>query len=68
MAHQEFGPRLLVKILSSIEEIAQKDREERFEGRRFTTLVRPLKGASKKAEIQNNSNETQNQESGSKKI
>lgn len=43
MAHQEFGPKLLGKILSSLEEIAEKERPERFEGRQFVTVLKPAK-------------------------
>lgn len=43
MAHQEFGPKLLEKILSALEGTAEKERPERFEGRRFVTLVRAVK-------------------------
>ena len=41
MAHQEFGPKLLVRILAQIE--AQKERDEKMEGRRLVTVVRPIK-------------------------
>lgn len=43
MAHQEFGPKLLEKIMSDLEGTAAKERPERFEGRRFVTLVRAVK-------------------------
>jgi len=43
MAHKEFGPKMLDKILTSLGEIAQKERTERFEGRRFVTIVKPVK-------------------------
>lgn len=41
MAHLEFGPKLLVRILAQIE--AQKERDEKMEGRRLVTVVRPIK-------------------------
>ena len=50
MAHQEFGPKLLTRILEDIVEIAQKDREAKFEGRQYVTLVRPIKKAQKSNE------------------
>lgn len=48
MAHQEFGPKLLTRIMSILEEIGQLDREPRFEGRRYVTIVKPIKGALQK--------------------
>ena len=47
MAHQEFGPKLLARVLKELEEIGQQDRQERFEGRRFVTVVRPVKKQAK---------------------
>lgn len=41
MAHQEFGPKLLVRIMAEIN--AEKERPERMEGRRLVTLVRATK-------------------------
>ena len=41
MAHQEFGPKLLERILDELEGTVIKERQERFEGRRFTTLLKP---------------------------
>lgn len=43
MAHQEFGPRLLEKIMTSLDGIALQEREARFEGRRYVTIVKPTK-------------------------
>lgn len=65
MAHQEFGPKLLERILANLEGIGRLDREPRFEGRRYVTIVKPTKGAAKqKAEA----NETKDQKSSSQKI
>lgn len=50
MAHTEFGPKLLEKIKVELAEIAEQDREARFEGRRYVTLLRSKKGALKKLE------------------
>lgn len=47
MAHQEFGPKLLDRILVELATIAEKEREGRFEGRRFVTYIRPTKGKAK---------------------
>lgn len=57
MAHQEFGPKLLERIMSTLNEIGQLEREPRFEGRRYVTLVKPAKGAIR--------NESKNQKSSS---
>lgn len=43
MAHQEFGPKLMTRILTELEGLAEKEREEKFEGRRYITVVRPVK-------------------------
>ena len=47
MAHQEFGPKMLSKIMGNLEGMAEQEREARFEGRRYVTVVRPTKGAIK---------------------
>ncbi|OGD86613.1 translation initiation factor IF-3 [Candidatus Curtissbacteria bacterium RBG_13_35_7] len=61
MAHQEFGPKLLTNILSRLEESVAQEREARFEGRRFVTILRSLKD-------QQNKHETKDQKSSSKEI
>lgn len=43
MAHQEFGPKILKKILTLLEGIAAKEKAERWEGRRFVTIIKPIK-------------------------
>lgn len=43
MAHTEFGPKLLEKIMEVLVEVAEKERGEKFEGRRFITIIRPQK-------------------------
>ena len=63
MAHTEFGPKLLVRILDEVKEIAEKEREEKFEGRRLITIIRPTKKT--KGE---RANETQNQEGSSQTL
>ena len=45
MAHQEFGPKLLERIMVELSGLAEKDRQERMEGRRFVTVLKPAKGA-----------------------
>ena len=42
MAHQEFGPKVLGRIMTLLPN-AQKERPERFEGRRFVTIIRRAK-------------------------
>lgn len=43
MAHQEFGPKLLERIMSTLDGIGQLERAPRFEGRRYVTIVKPVK-------------------------
>ena len=65
MAHQEFGPKLLARIMAEID--AEKERPERMEGRRLNTLVRGTKKAQAKVEeqkpgpdVEKKENETKN--------
>ncbi len=67
MAHTEFGPKLLAKILAKLEGKAQQERESRFEGRRYVTIIRPASQQSKQ-ETQSKSDETKNQKSSSQKV
>ncbi len=43
MAHTEFGPKLLVRIMSELSGLAEKERGEKFEGRRLITILRPAR-------------------------
>ena len=43
MAHTEFGPRLLERILGLLNGMAELDRPGRFEGRRFVSTLKPNK-------------------------
>ena len=47
MAHQEFGPKMLARVMSLLEGMANQEREPRFEGRRYVTIVKPTKEAIK---------------------
>ena len=47
MAHQEFGPKLLEKILGELEGMGQIERPPRMEGRRFVSIIRAARGAAK---------------------
>lgn len=49
MRHTEFGPKMLEKILGEIEGIGQTDRDGRWEGRRFVSVLKPTKEALQKA-------------------
>lgn len=60
MAHQEFGPKLLTKILASLEGIAQQEREARFEGRQLVTIIKQVK--TKQSETGNKKQETQDKD------
>lgn len=57
MAHQEFGPKLLERIMSTLDGIGQLEREPRFEGRRYVTIVRPTK----QSKIETSSQRPENQ-------
>lgn len=46
MAHQEFGPKLLVRILEKLEGMGQEDRAARMEGRQYVTILKPANKAS----------------------
>ncbi len=50
MAHTEFGPRLLQRILGIFEGQATIDREARFEGRRYVSVIRGIKGPEHKTQ------------------
>lgn len=74
MAHTEFGPKLMSKVMTLLSDFAEKDREGRFEGRRYVTIVRPKKGLQNKkidkeqAEVieeNNKNNETEDKEGSS---
>jgi len=44
MTHTEFGPKLLEKVLYLLDGIAVKDKEAKFQGRRYITVLKPVKG------------------------
>lgn len=50
MTHQEFGPKLLDKIMTELGPGAQQERQARMEGRRYVTVIRAVKGAFQKEE------------------
>lgn len=54
MAHQEFGPKMLDRIMTLLEGLANKEREPRFEGRRYVTIVQPTKGTVKQEKAEQN--------------
>ena len=54
MAHTEFGPKLLERILRELSDIAVTEREAKFEGRRFVTIIKPVRTHSKQPETGNN--------------
>jgi len=65
MTHTEFGPRLLQKILTQLEGIAEKDRDPRWEGKRYVAILRQTKGQKPKSEqetenIKQETNEAKN--------
>lgn len=47
MAHQEFGPKLLEKIMTTLVDLAQIERPPRMEGRRFVSIIRETKRIAK---------------------
>ncbi len=66
MAHTEFGPKLLQKILAMLGENVEQQKEARFEGRRFVTIIKLNKAGQQNKEVKEY--ETKNQESSSQKI
>jgi len=50
MAHTEFGPKLLEKILYLLEGEAAQDKEAKFQGRRLITVLKSQKGKSENKE------------------
>ena len=64
--HKEFGPKMLDKIMGLLEGIAEKERPEKFQGRRFITVVKSVKKPKPQKEKQEeNKNETKNEKSSS---
>lgn len=53
MAHQEFGPKLLGKILDYFNGQVQTERPARMEGRRFVTTIRAQKGTKTNGQTEN---------------
>ena len=47
MTHTEFGPKLLLRLLSLLEGIAEKDRDPRWEGKRYVAILKGAKGQHK---------------------
>ena len=66
MAHTEFGPKLLKKILAELDENVEQQKEARFEGRRFVTIIKLNKAGQQNKEVKEY--ETKNEESSSQKI
>lgn len=66
MAHTEFGPKLLQKILAELGENVEQQKEARFEGRRFVTIIKLNKAGQQNKEAKEY--ETKNEESSSQKI
>lgn len=50
MAHQEFGPKLLTRILQNLESIATEDRIAKMEGRAYVTILKPVAKSEKPKE------------------
>lgn len=68
MAHTEFGPRLLGRILETLNGIGEKDRESRWEGRRFVSIINPTKEAMQKVQQEKARHNTSQQEIVNKKL
>jgi len=52
MRHTEFGPKLEARIEQIIADIGEKERDSRWEGRRFVTIIKPKREAIQKAQQQ----------------
>ncbi len=50
MAHQEFGPKLLERLITELDNQVTQERPARMEGRRYVTIIRGVKGAFAKEE------------------
>jgi len=61
MRHTEFGPQLQERILTLIAGIGERDRDSRWEGRRFVSIVKPTKEAQQKAQQEKKDKEKQNE-------
>ena len=48
MAHTEFGPKLLKRIMHELAEVAQVEKEAIFSGRRYITILKSVKGTTEK--------------------
>lgn len=73
MAHQEFGPKLLERLMETLGPLAEQDRAARMEGRRFVSIVRPTKEAIKvkqesKEESTEQNEQSQDQKSSDQKV
>lgn len=66
MAHTEFGPKLLEKILSELGENVQKERDSKFHGRRYVTIIKPVKTSQNKRGT--TKDETKNKKGSSEKV
>ena len=66
MAHTEFGPKLLQKILAMLGENVEQQKEARFEGRRLVTIIKLNKAGQQNKGVKEH--ETKNEESSSQKI
>lgn len=64
MRHTEFGPQLQERILTLIAGIGERDRDSRWEGRRFVSIVKPTKEALQKAQQEKKDKEKLNKKSG----
>lgn len=47
MAHQEFGPKLVEKILAALDGVGEKERDFRQMGLQFSGVVKPVKNTKK---------------------
>ncbi len=65
MAHQEFGPKLLERILKELEGLAQMEKSARMEGRRFVSIIRGVKGTIKQEQ---NHEQAENKKSSEQKV
>ncbi len=50
MTHTEFGPKLLERVLTLLEGQAERDRDPRWEGRRFVCIIKPTKALAQKVQ------------------
>lgn len=67
MGHQEFGPKVLERLMQELTGMAQIDRPPKMVGRRYVAMLRGVKGAFAENQKQDNKPDNKTEEKGNKK-